>query len=302
MAIHMRNRGFTLIELSIVLVIIGLIVGGVLVGQDLIRAATERAQISQIEKYNTAVNTFRGKYQALPGDMNATTAATFGFNTGNRINCPGQGDGNGLLETANDGSCAYDGVNGSGQAGSATGENAMFWSELTYANGLNLNLIEGNFQKSQMWCCVLYAISASGTATIIKDYLPLAKIGGNSFVYTASANGNNYYGIASLSYINGFSVGAPLVGGTPAFTVKQAYDIDRKMDDGFPQSGNVTAQCLGGYSYSPPIPWVGTADQSATPPLTSTCYDNGGNTGVQHYSTQVNNGAGLNCSLLFKFQ
>ena len=48
-AFKRSNRGFTLIEMSIVLVIIGLVVGGVLVGQDLIRAAYERAQISQIE-------------------------------------------------------------------------------------------------------------------------------------------------------------------------------------------------------------------------------------------------------------
>jgi prepilin-type N-terminal cleavage/methylation domain-containing protein len=41
-----RRNGFTLIELSIVLVIVGLIVGGVLVGQDLIRSAAVRAQIS----------------------------------------------------------------------------------------------------------------------------------------------------------------------------------------------------------------------------------------------------------------
>ena len=57
-----KSAGFTLIELSIVLVIIGLIIGGVLVGRDLIAAAQVRAQISQIEKYQTAVNTFRGKY------------------------------------------------------------------------------------------------------------------------------------------------------------------------------------------------------------------------------------------------
>jgi prepilin-type N-terminal cleavage/methylation domain-containing protein len=47
------TAGFTLIELSIVLVIIGLIVGGVLVGQDLVKAAGVRATISQIEKFNT---------------------------------------------------------------------------------------------------------------------------------------------------------------------------------------------------------------------------------------------------------
>jgi prepilin-type N-terminal cleavage/methylation domain-containing protein len=65
------RAGFTLIELSIVLVIIGLVVGGVLVGRDLICAAELRAQISQIEKYNTAVNTFYGKYGGLPGPLAA---------------------------------------------------------------------------------------------------------------------------------------------------------------------------------------------------------------------------------------
>ena len=54
-----HEEGFTLLELSIVLVIIGLIVGGVLVGQDMIKGAQIRATVAQLEKYNTAVNTFR---------------------------------------------------------------------------------------------------------------------------------------------------------------------------------------------------------------------------------------------------
>ena len=90
------ERGFTLIELSIVLVIIGLIVGGVLVGQDLIRAAAVRAQVSQIEKYNTAVNTFRDKYGALPGDIQDPAASSFGFTPRGQL--AGEGDGNGVIE------------------------------------------------------------------------------------------------------------------------------------------------------------------------------------------------------------
>src|ERR1035441_8304528 len=93
------SSGFTLIEMAIVLVIIGLIVGGVLVGQDLIKAAEVRAQISQIEKYNTAVNTFRGKYDALPGDIPVTLVTRFGFTAAPvRAGIVGRGDGNGELD------------------------------------------------------------------------------------------------------------------------------------------------------------------------------------------------------------
>src|SRR5271163_852919 len=86
---------FTLIELSIVLVIIGLIVGGVLVGQDLIKAAEIRATVAQVEKYNAAVNTFRTKYNGIPGDIVNTQAAAFGlFNETTSGGVAGHEDGN----------------------------------------------------------------------------------------------------------------------------------------------------------------------------------------------------------------
>src|SRR3954466_4808654 len=91
-----RIQGFTLIELSIVLVIIGLIIGSVLVGQDLIEAATIRATVSQLEKYKTAVGTFRTKYNALPGDIKSSEATGFGFYA--RGGGMGDGDGNGAIE------------------------------------------------------------------------------------------------------------------------------------------------------------------------------------------------------------
>src|ERR1035441_6191452 len=105
--------------MAIVFVIIGLIVGGVLVGQALIRAAGVRATISQIEKYNTAVNTFRDKYGGLPGDLNATLAAQFELTP--RAGTVGLGDGNGVIE-ANGANPAW-----RGDSGPEFAEPCLFW-------------------------------------------------------------------------------------------------------------------------------------------------------------------------------
>jgi prepilin-type N-terminal cleavage/methylation domain-containing protein len=64
-----NQAGFTLVELSIVLVIIGLIVSGVLAGQALIQQAKLRSQIRQIEELNLALGAFQGKFNFLPGDL-----------------------------------------------------------------------------------------------------------------------------------------------------------------------------------------------------------------------------------------
>jgi prepilin-type N-terminal cleavage/methylation domain-containing protein len=131
-----RQQGFTLIELSILLVIIGLIVGGVLVGQNLIAAAGVRATISQIEKYTTAVNIFRDKYGGLPGDLNASLASQFGFAA--RGTFAGEGDGNGVIEGVTSNAAGQN----SGMVGNI-GETSMFWVDLSHAN-----LIDGSFNTA----------------------------------------------------------------------------------------------------------------------------------------------------------
>jgi prepilin-type N-terminal cleavage/methylation domain-containing protein len=294
------KAGFTLIELSIVLVIMGLVVGGVLVGQDLIRAAYIRAQISQIEKFNIAVNTFYGKYQALPGDMNATTATNYGFATAGRGGI-GLGDGNGIIE----------GNTGGQEMGNEQcGEPSMFWSELTYANGMNINLVQGSFSKTTFNTCggmtgsgVTFSPSSSGT---IDNWLPAASLGGGNYVYVYSngwwsggwvAGVGTYIGLSVVS-----NIGTYYMNSTPGMTVKQAYDIDRKVDDGFPTSGRVLAQYVAGQQDQwANTSWGGGAVSIYAPPndasSSTTCFNYNGS--AFEYSLSQNKGAGLNCALSF---
>jgi prepilin-type N-terminal cleavage/methylation domain-containing protein len=298
-----RGSGFTLIEMSIVLVIIGLIVGGVLVGQDLIRAAYIRAQVSQIEKYNTAVNTFRGKYGALPGDLNAMTAGTYGFAP--RGPLAGEGDGNGVIQGNHSGLAA--GVMQS------NGETVMFWSDLTYANGMNLGMIEGNFSLAAANNNTISTIPM----TALDEYFPTAKIGSNhvmvwsggwAWLTNVAGDSTNYFTIVPTSGPLDF---AEPWGGA-GVTVIQAYNIDKKTDDGLPQSGSVTAispnfgtlWAGGAGAYDPTTEGpVVAGDGVSTTPSPSTCYDNGPNSGAtEQYSITTNGGAGVNCTLSFRFQ
>mgnify|MGYP001100732306 CR=1 FL=1 len=70
----MYRIGFSLVELSIVLVILGLLVGGILGGKSLIKAAELRSISTEQAQWNTAIKAFRDKYFMLPGDMNNATS------------------------------------------------------------------------------------------------------------------------------------------------------------------------------------------------------------------------------------
>ena len=61
---------FSLIELSIVLIIIGLLVSGIIGGQSLIESAKVRNFINETNSWKQALYTFRVKYGRLPGDLN----------------------------------------------------------------------------------------------------------------------------------------------------------------------------------------------------------------------------------------
>lgn len=68
------RKGFSLVELAIVLVILGLLVGGVMAGQSLIRASELRRVATDMQKYQIAIKSFRGKHRGLPGDTALATS------------------------------------------------------------------------------------------------------------------------------------------------------------------------------------------------------------------------------------
>jgi prepilin-type N-terminal cleavage/methylation domain-containing protein len=90
----MKKSGFTLLELSIVLAIIGLLAGSVIAGKELMKAAQIRQQITQLQNYQTAFMTFKTKYGCYAGDC-PNGDQLFGLDPADN------GDGNGLVEFKN---------------------------------------------------------------------------------------------------------------------------------------------------------------------------------------------------------
>ncbi|MFW0778013.1 MAG: type II secretion system protein [Rickettsiales bacterium] len=212
--------GFTLIELSIVLVIIGLIVGGVLVGQDLIKAAEVRATIGQYEKYNAAINTFRTKYNGMPGDLVAAQAAAFGIYQGSGTT--GLGDGNGLITDT-----AATNIN------APVGETLIFWRHLTDAN-----LTDGSFGTA----LTASTAQAAAGSNAPGDFVPGTKIGRGTYWLAGSSAGLNYYGLVGLSAITGGAAATATYVDTFALTPIESFNIDSKLDDGKPNTGIVQAR------------------------------------------------------------
>ncbi len=114
------EAGFTLVEIAIVLVIIGLLLGGILKGQEMITQAKIKNAINDFNGVTVAVTSYQDRYRFLPGDdPSADTRWT--------VQAPAKGDGNGIIAGKYNAAVAGPG------APAATEESNLFWQHLRIA-------------------------------------------------------------------------------------------------------------------------------------------------------------------------
>ncbi|MCU0869536.1 MAG: prepilin-type N-terminal cleavage/methylation domain-containing protein [Burkholderiales bacterium] len=119
---HRRSQsGFTLIEIAIVLVIIGLLLGGILKGQELITSARVRNLISQQDGVKAAFYGFQDRFRALPGDYSQATTNIQGVTAAPN----GNGNGDGQITTPSSG----------------TNEIYLVWEHLSKSGFINGNYV-----------------------------------------------------------------------------------------------------------------------------------------------------------------
>lgn len=214
-----KSHGFSLVELSIVLVILGLLTGGILSGQNLIRAAELRSVTSEYQHYQIAVRSFHNKYMALPGDMKnatsfwgtATCPTAVGTGT---ATC--DGNGNGSINTA--------------PAADRFGEMYTFWQHLA-----NAGLIEGSYT----------GMSGSGSSIYVHIpgiNSPRSRISNSGWNVEALGNFAGNPNLFAYNYGHNMALGAAVAdfwSKGDNISPQEAWNIDSKVDDGKPGTGKV---------------------------------------------------------------
>jgi prepilin-type N-terminal cleavage/methylation domain-containing protein len=219
------QSAFSLVELSIVLVILGLLTGGILGGQALIRAAELRSIGTELDAHVTAVNTFRTKYFAIPGDMN--NAERF---WGSSTACSG-GDAEGVCNGNGDGEI------GNPAGAGNPGEAHQFWRHLSKAG-----LIKGDYVG------IGGPTEVNGYGMMINENAPGAKIPNAIWfaIHRDLASLNTTTIDYQLDFGNHFMFGSygydQSVRSNPGvLTPEEAWNVDMKLDDGQPAKGRVIA-------------------------------------------------------------
>jgi prepilin-type N-terminal cleavage/methylation domain-containing protein len=242
----MKN-GFSLLEISIVLTIIALIVGGLVVGRSMIRASEIRSISTDLNNFRISTHLFKDKYYAYPGDFRQATRfwgrADGGADTTQNCATPEtdvsasnpkatcNGDGSGVIA---DGSMSLQNT-----------ESYRFWQHLS-----NAELIEGQYTG------VGGPITAplSWRATQLGINAPAAKIMGSGYwivrlaINSTCSAPNLWTGTGINEYHTRIVFGKDTIIGPPwdaVYTPAEAASVDTKIDDGMPGKGNMTVFCAG---------------------------------------------------------
>jgi prepilin-type N-terminal cleavage/methylation domain-containing protein len=222
-----HKKAFSLVELSIVLVILGLLTGGILTVQSLIRASELRAASTEYTRYVTATQTFRDKYFAIPGDM--TNATRFWGRLNGNADCVT----NSSAAVATPGTCDGNGDGTYSTSGSANVSTEIFqvWRHLALAG-----LIEGTYSG-------LTEATAAPIPNVNVPGSKLSSTGTYAIWCCADVFGGNSIWFAG-SYYHAFMLGGATAGNwplTPILKPEEAWNIDTKIDDGRPGIGKVVA-------------------------------------------------------------
>jgi prepilin-type N-terminal cleavage/methylation domain-containing protein len=231
-----RRGGFTLVELSIVLVIVTLMVAGVMIAREMVANARMQDAIKSSRQFSTAVMMFREKFNALPGDMpNATQfwgVAAGGSGTGIDATCSQLGDTSPSTGTET--------CNGNGD-GSVSGNgvvpvtNAYYYERFRFWQHLaNDGELPDHFT----------GVRGPGA---FNDHVPgwnspSSRYPSAEWTTFGARTGGCYSGSASVwngCLGNMFELRNENDASYPVMPAVDAYTIDAKIDDGLPATGKV---------------------------------------------------------------
>jgi type II secretory pathway pseudopilin PulG len=223
-----KSHGFSLVEAAIVLLIVGLLIGGVLRGQELVASARVRNIVDQVRAVQVAYYAFQDRYNALPGDLTAAQAGMINSNTATALITPGDG-----------------------------------WVPVDDSQQFFNNIAQAGFLTCAQ--CMTKQTSASNpTANFSPTNLygqPIA------FVFPSSVPTTNTVGTYYLSnQANEGSKAMVTTGG--AIDSKSLAEVDRKIDDGNPTFGQFrfsdTIPSISGTILTPPLTNCVTPDAAAS--------------------------------------
>lgn len=203
------QRGFTLVEIAIVLVIIGLLIGGVLRGQELLNSARANSVAAQQSSIQTAYFGFVDRYKFMPGDLNGTQALLI-----NGMTVPASGTAADSQVTLADSAAAF---NNLAQAG--------FLS----CTACSSFVTAGTGGAAATYTAAVTSLSASNTMVNVFGS-PLAFI--NDTTLVGAVAGGNFMGTAGES-------SKPMVTTGGTLTSNMLAELDRKSDDGNPAGGSI---------------------------------------------------------------